>query len=128
MSNLLSYRVLLNDGTEVGRLLISKWCRIDLKGKSFRISAVENGESEDGFIRNQGSLAVELVGPGIDFKDLPLREARELFEQTYLASQILHFKGNISRTAEFVGMERSSLHRKMRGLGITEPTHSWKGE
>ncbi len=49
---------------------------------------------------------------------LPLREAREIFERDYLLAQINRFGGNISRTAEFVGMERSALHRKLRALGV----------
>lgn len=49
---------------------------------------------------------------------LPLRDAREIFEREYLIAQINRFGGNISRTAEFVGMERSALHRKLRGLGV----------
>ncbi|MCP3055543.1 sigma-54-dependent transcriptional regulator [Aurantimonas marianensis] len=49
---------------------------------------------------------------------LPLRDAREVFEKEYLVAQINRFGGNISRTAEFVGMERSALHRKLKSLGI----------
>ncbi len=49
---------------------------------------------------------------------LPLREARELFEKQYLEAQLLRFGGNISRTANFVGMERSALHRKLKFLGV----------
>ncbi|RMD87626.1 MAG: sigma-54-dependent Fis family transcriptional regulator, partial [Alphaproteobacteria bacterium] len=49
----------------------------------------------------------------------PLREAREAFEREYLRIQITRFSGNISRTAHFVGMERSALHRKLKSLGIT---------
>ncbi len=49
---------------------------------------------------------------------LPLREAREVFERDYLLAQITRFGGNISRTAAFVGMERSALHRKLKSLGI----------
>ena len=49
---------------------------------------------------------------------LPLREAREVFEREYLQAQINRFGGNISRTAEFVGMERSALHRKLKSLGV----------
>ncbi|MGP0061065.1 MAG: sigma-54-dependent transcriptional regulator [Beijerinckiaceae bacterium] len=49
---------------------------------------------------------------------LPLREAREVFEREYLVAQINRFGGNISRTAEFIGMERSALHRKLKSLGI----------
>lgn len=49
---------------------------------------------------------------------LPLREARELFERDYLNAQIIRFGGNISRTASFIGMERSALHRKLKSLGV----------
>ncbi|WP_439925385.1 nitrogen assimilation response regulator NtrX [Nitrobacter sp. JJSN] len=49
---------------------------------------------------------------------LPLREAREVFERDYLIAQISRFSNNISRTAEFVGMERSALHRKLKALGV----------
>ena len=49
---------------------------------------------------------------------LSLREAREVFEREYLQAQINRFGGNISRTAEFVGMERSALHRKLKSLGV----------
>ena len=49
---------------------------------------------------------------------LPLREAREIFEREYLVAQIARFSNNISRTAEFIGMERSALHRKLKLLGI----------
>ena len=48
----------------------------------------------------------------------PLKEAREKFEKDYLASQLKKHKGNISKTAEFIGMERSALHRKLKTLGI----------
>ena len=56
------------------------------------------------------------LGPRIT--SLPLREARELFEREYLLNQINRFGGNISRTAQFVGMERSALHRKLKSLGV----------
>ena len=49
---------------------------------------------------------------------LPLREAREIFEREYLLAQINRFGGNISRTASFIGMERSALHRKLKSLGV----------
>ena len=55
---------------------------------------------------------------GEQLMGLPLREAREVFEREYLLAQINRFGGNISRTAEFVGMERSALHRKLKALGI----------
>ena len=56
--------------------------------------------------------------PSADIMALPLREARDLFETQYLQAQLLRFSGNISRTAGFVGMERSALHRKLKQLGI----------
>jgi two-component system nitrogen regulation response regulator NtrX len=55
---------------------------------------------------------------------LPLREARELFERQYLMAQINRFGGNISRTASFVGMERSALHRKLKSLGVVTTSKS----
>jgi len=57
---------------------------------------------------------------GEHLMSLPLKEAREAFERDYLAAQVGRFSGNISRTAEFVGMERSALHRKLKSLGLTE--------
>ncbi|MGZ8364250.1 MAG: nitrogen assimilation response regulator NtrX [Caulobacteraceae bacterium] len=59
-----------------------------------------------------GSVSVERIIA------LPLREARELFEREYLNAQIVRFGGNISRTATFIGMERSALHRKLKSLGV----------
>jgi two-component system nitrogen regulation response regulator NtrX len=56
--------------------------------------------------------------PGADIMALPLREARDLFETQYLQAQLVRFGGNISRTAQFVGMERSALHRKLKQLGV----------
>ncbi|HRY24641.1 MAG: sigma-54-dependent Fis family transcriptional regulator [Geminicoccaceae bacterium] len=53
-----------------------------------------------------------------EFVSMPLREAREQFERTYLQAQLQRFGGNISRTANFVGMERSALHRKLKTLGL----------
>ena len=55
---------------------------------------------------------------GEEIMSLPLREAREVFERKYLEAQVMRFGGNISRTATFVGMERSALHRKLRSLGV----------
>ena len=56
---------------------------------------------------------------GVDLMGMPLRNSRESFEKEYLAYQIKRFGGNISKTAEFVGMERSALHRKLKILGIS---------
>lgn len=55
---------------------------------------------------------------GEKLMSMPLREAREIFEKEYLVAQIARFSGNISRTAEFIGMERSALHRKLKSLGV----------
>ena len=73
-------------------------------------------------------LPAEVLGAGSDMAGSgggaimgsPLREARETFEREYLRVQIRRFSGNISRTASFIGMERSALHRKLKLLGITE--------
>ncbi len=62
--------------------------------------------------------AVGTNGAG-EVMSMPLREAREVFEREYLMAQINRFGGNISRTAEFVGMERSALHRKLKSLGVS---------
>lgn len=64
-------------------------------------------KAEEGRVVLSGALAT-----------LPLREAREAFEREYLLTQINRFGGNISRTASFVGMERSALHRKLKSLGV----------
>ena len=62
----------------------------------------------------------ELGGGSTAIMGSPLREARETFEREYLRIQIKRFSGNISRTANFIGMERSALHRKLKLLGISE--------
>jgi two-component system nitrogen regulation response regulator NtrX len=71
------------------------------------LPVVEDSDAEEGRVVLSGGLAT-----------LPLREARELFEREYLLTQINRFGGNISRTASFVGMERSALHRKLKSLGV----------
>jgi len=65
---------------------------------------------------------------GAEMMSLPLREAREVFERRYLDAQVSRFGGNISKTAAFIGMERSALHRKLRALGITSADRSERGE
>ncbi|MEM7300256.1 MAG: sigma-54 dependent transcriptional regulator [Pseudomonadota bacterium] len=66
-----------------------------------------------------GEMLPKSPGSGDDnLLTMPLREAREVFERDYLTAQINRFGGNISRTAEFVGMERSALHRKLKTLNI----------
>jgi len=73
----------------------------------------EEKSAEEGRVVLSGALAT-----------LPLREAREAFEREYLLTQINRFGGNISRTASFVGMERSALHRKLKSLGVVTTTKS----
>jgi two-component system nitrogen regulation response regulator NtrX len=70
-------------------------------------------EDEEGRVVLSGTLAT-----------MPLREAREAFEREYLLTQINRFGGNISRTASFVGMERSALHRKLKSLGVVTGSKS----
>jgi two-component system nitrogen regulation response regulator NtrX len=67
-----------------------------------------------------GSIAPAVVkwDKGGEIMSLPLRDAREVFEREYLIAQVTRFGGNISRTAAFVGMERSALHRKLKSLGV----------
>ena len=72
-----------------------------------------DGAADEGRVVLGGALAT-----------LPLREARELFEREYLLTQINRFGGNISRTATFVGMERSALHRKLKSLGVVTTSKS----
>ncbi|MCY4178903.1 MAG: sigma-54-dependent Fis family transcriptional regulator, partial [Litoreibacter sp.] len=71
------------------------------------LPSADGGEEQGDGLKIGGTLAT-----------LPLREARELFEREYLMTQINRFGGNISRTAAFVGMERSALHRKLKSLGV----------
>ncbi len=77
------------------------------------LPSVEAGAQTDGRVVLSTGLAT-----------LPLREAREMFEREYLMTQINRFGGNISRTAHFVGMERSALHRKLKSLAIVTSNKS----
>jgi len=74
-------------------------------------------------IGSNSSSALNGTGGGV-IAALPLREAREVFEREYLLAQVNRFGGNISRTASFVGMERSALHRKLKLLGVSSNTRS----
>lgn len=84
------------------------------------ILAEDSGPIQPAELEPQGATAsggeALVIGPTITA--LPLREAREMFEREYLLAQINRFGGNISRTASFVGMERSALHRKLKSLGV----------
>ena len=91
------------------------------------ILGAEKGEITAAEIPGEGGPAQEDDGRVIlsgSLATLPLREARELFEREYLLTQINRFGGNISRTAGFVGMERSALHRKLKSLNVVTSTRS----
>ena len=96
LRNVVERTIILAPGDRIGRI------DLDL------LPAEVLGETSEG-----GSSAGAIMGA-------PLREARETFEREYLKVQIRRFSGNISRTASFIGMERSALHRKLKLLGITE--------
>ena len=80
-------------------------------GGAIRADALPNDVSED-------APSVLRWEKGGEIMQLPLRDAREVFEREYLLAQVTRFGGNISRTATFVGMERSALHRKLKSLGL----------
>ena len=71
-------------------------------------------------IKESLSKSSEEIFSVIDTLSVPLREARESFEKEYLTTQLKKFGGNISKTAKFVGMERSALHRKLKLLGVKD--------
>ncbi len=96
-----------------------------LRNNIERLMILVGGDAEQ--IITADMLPEEIVSPmplspngagGEHLMSLPLRDAREIFEREYLLAQVNRFGGNISRTAEFVGMERSALHRKLRALGV----------
>jgi two-component system nitrogen regulation response regulator NtrX len=80
-------------------------------GETLKSSAIPAEIRGDMPAAAHGERNTEIMG-------LPLREAREIFEREYLIAQVTRFGGNISRTAAFVGMERSALHRKLKSLGV----------
>ena len=83
-----------------------------------RVSCIEVDLLPPEVLESQG--AAGLSNATMTIMGSPLREARESFEREYLKIQIRRFSGNISRTASFIGMERSALHRKLKALGIAE--------
>ena len=96
-----------------------------LRNNVERLMILAGGDPEavinaDMLPQDVGSMVPSMPGSdgGEHLMELPLRDAREVFEREYLVAQISRFGGNISRTAEFVGMERSALHRKLKALGI----------
>jgi len=83
-----------------------------------RVDRIEVDMLPSEVLETRGSS--DLSSQAITIMGSPLREARESFEREYLKVQIRRFSGNISRTASFIGMERSALHRKLKALGIGE--------
>jgi len=84
------------------------------------LSPGENNEKIINIIKESLSKSTEENFSVVDTLSIPLREARESFEKEYLISQLKKFSGNISKTAKFVGMERSALHRKLKILGVKD--------
>ena len=84
------------------------------------LSPGENSEKIIDIIKESLSKSIEDSFSVTDTLSIPLREARESFEKEYLISQLKKFSGNISKTAKFVGMERSALHRKLKILGVKD--------
>ena len=84
------------------------------------LSPGENNEKIIEIIKESLSKSIEDSFSVTDTLSIPLREARESFEKEYLISQLKKFSGNISKTAKFVGMERSALHRKLKILGVKD--------
>ena len=96
----------------------------ELRNLVERISILSLNENKNNITQIlKDSLTQKEISQNISSNDnvlsYPLKEAREKFEKDYLSSQLKKHKGNISKTAEFVGMERSALHRKLKSLGIT---------
>jgi two-component system, NtrC family, nitrogen regulation response regulator NtrX len=83
-----------------------------------RVERIEADMLPSEILESKGSSS--LSSQAMTIMGSPLREARESFEREYLRIQIRRFSGNISRTASFIGMERSALHRKLKALGIGE--------
>jgi len=96
-----------------------------LRNNIERLMILAGGDPEavinaDMLPQDVGSMVPSMPGGdgGGRLMGVPLRDAREVFEREYLVAQISRFGGNISRTAEFIGMERSALHRKLKSLSI----------
>jgi two-component system nitrogen regulation response regulator NtrX len=98
LRNIIERTVILAPGDRLGRI------EVDLLPAEVLDQASSNGGGIN-------SATLSIMGS-------PLREARESFEREYLRVQIRRFSGNISRTASFIGMERSALHRKLKALGL----------
>ena len=95
----------------------------ELRNLIERIAILSPGDNQDkiiNIIKESLSRSLDENFSVTDTLSVPLREARESFEKEYLISQIKKFGGNISKTAKFVGMERSALHRKLKILGVKD--------
>ena len=95
----------------------------ELRNLIERIAILSPGDNQDkiiNIIKESLSRSLDENFSVTDTLSVPLREARETFEKEYLISQIKKFGGNISKTAKFVGMERSALHRKLKILGVKD--------
>ncbi len=82
------------------------------------ILAPSNPEKISSIIKESLKEPSDSINDNENAMSVPLKEARESFEKEYLTTQLKKFGGNISKTAKFVGMERSALHRKLKGLGV----------
>ena len=91
------------------------WLLIMAPGETARAGARRHAAERD---HRDRARRVVKWDKGSEIMTLPLRDAREVFEREYLLAQVTRFGGNISRTAAFVGMERSALHRKLKSLGV----------
>ncbi|MDH5722105.1 MAG: sigma-54 dependent transcriptional regulator [Alphaproteobacteria bacterium] len=106
---------------------VLEWVAIMTQGKDCAVYDVSHLPSEIAAKKmspenDNKQISIPEKQENIDFMTLPLREAREHFERDYLLRQINRFDGNISKTAQFIGMERSALHRKLKILEILATT------
>ena len=95
----------------------------ELRNLIERIAILSPGDDNErlmNIIKESLSKSIEDEFSVTESLTVPLKEARESFEKQYLISQLKKFSGNISKTAKFIGMERSALHRKLKILGVRD--------
>ena len=95
----------------------------ELRNLIERIAILSPGDDNErlmNIIKESLSKSIEDEFSVTESLTVPLKEARESFEKQYLVSQLKKFSGNISKTAKFIGMERSALHRKLKLLGVKD--------
>ena len=95
----------------------------ELRNLIERIAILSPGDDNErlmNIIKESLSRSIEDEFSVTETLTVPLKEARESFEKQYLVSQLKKFSGNISKTAKFIGMERSALHRKLKLLGVKD--------